>query len=103
MWLSFSGTRAHYIVTFSLSENNEPGLCAVLVIGEGADTGSPVESGMVCFNISVGEDMFKEGIELFTLTLDNMQDKQVWLGRDRALLIVQENGGMAKLLSYTNR
>lgn len=76
----------------SLSENNEPRQYGVLEIGDEADTGSPLESGTACFNISMGEDVFKEGLEQFTLTLES-EDDCVWLGRDRALLNVQANGG----------
>ena len=36
--------------------------------------------------------MVKEAVELFTLTLTS-SDPCVWLGRDRALLSVEENGG----------
>lgn len=76
----------------SFSENNEPAECGVLIIGEEASPDSPLESGKVCFNISMNEDLFKEAIEVFTLSLES-EDPCVWLGRDQALLSVQENGG----------
>lgn len=62
------------------------------MIGGEASPENPLLSGTVCFNVSVGVDLFKEGIELFTLSLES-NDPCVWLGRDRALLNVQENGG----------
>ena len=60
---------------------------------------SPLESGRVCFNISIREDMYKEGEELFTLTLET-NDSCVWLGRDGALLRVEENGGEDNLVRH---
>ena len=42
--------------------------------------------------------MVKEAVELFTLTLTS-SDPCVWLGRDRALLSVEENGGKGNPVS----
>ena len=63
-----------------------------LVIGEGAAPDNRFEDTELCFNISVGEDMIKEGIETFALSLESMDDC-VSLGRDRAVVSVEENGG----------
>ena len=75
----------------SISENNEESQSGELTIGEGASQENPEPMGQYCFDVGVGNDTFKEGIETFTLTLTS-EDSCVWLGRDRALLNVQENG-----------
>jgi hypothetical protein len=65
------------------------------VIGENASPAEPFTNESFCFNVSVSEDLYKEAVEVFTLTLTT-DDPCVWLGRDRALLTVEENGGMYK-------
>jgi hypothetical protein len=81
----------------SSSGNNEPADCGILMIGADASPADPVMSESFCFNVSVSEDFYKEAVEVFTLTLTN-DDPYVWLGRDRALFIVEENGGMYKCM-----
>ena len=76
------------------TDNDEPTQSGTLEIGS---PGSFLESGKACFNVSVSEDMLKEAVELFTLTLTS-SDPCVWLGRDRALLSVEENGGKGNLV-----
>ncbi len=71
---------------------SEPTSTGVVLIGEDADAGNPLDTGEYCFNISVEADDFKEGIETFTLTLQS-DDECVCLGRDTALVRVQANGG----------
>jgi hypothetical protein len=77
------------------SDNNEPGDCGTLVIGENASPAEPFTNESFCFNVSVSEDLYKEAVEVFTLTLTT-DDPCVWLGRDGTLLAVEENGGMYK-------
>lgn len=64
-----------------------------MVIGEGASFNNPISNGTVCFDISLESDIFKEGLEFFTLSLHS-DDDCVCLGRDVALAQVQANGGM---------
>ncbi len=74
------------------SGNNEPMQSGALMIGETATPDNPIESGEFCFNITVETDIFKEGVEIFMLSLQS-DDDCVWLGRDVALAQVQANGG----------
>ncbi len=71
---------------------NEPSQIEHLIIGEDAGPDNPLESGVYCFNISSEADIFKEGVETFTLSLQS-NDECVWLGRDVATVTVQANGG----------
>lgn len=74
------------------SDNNELMQAGVLVIGSNAGPGNPIVDGQLCFNISLDDDDIKEGVETFTLNLQT-DDDCVWLGRDRAVVSVQANGG----------
>ena len=58
------------------------------------DPDDPNYDGSLCFNITVEEDMLKEGLEVFTLELES-DDSYVCLGRDVALLDVAANEGIA--------
>ena len=68
-----------------------------LVIGENASQQNPLLGRQACFNISLSEDIFKKGIGLYTLTLES-NDSCVRLGRDLALLTLEENGGKDNLV-----
>lgn len=70
----------------------------VLVIGAEASFNNPLGEGTFCFNITLDSDIYKEGLELFTLRLKS-DDECVYLGRDLALAQVQANGGMLILLT----
>ena len=83
-----------HVEIIEFTDNNEPPESGTLEIGS---PGIFLESGEACFNVSVSEDMVKEAVELFTLTLTS-SDPCVWLGRDRALLSVEENGGKCTLV-----
>ncbi len=65
------------------------------MIGENAAPDNAVESGQVCFNITLEMDDIKEGAESFTLNLQS-DDECVWLGRDVALALTPANGGKSK-------
>lgn len=74
------------------NSDSEASQFGVLVIGGEATPDNPVESGLTCFNLTVESDVFKEGVEHFTLSLQT-DDECIWLGRDLALVLVQANGG----------
>ena len=63
------------------------------MIGEEASSDNPVDAGKSCFNITLDSDIYKEGLEIFTLHLES-GDEFVYLGRDLALARVQANGGI---------
>ena len=88
------GKLQSHVEIVECTDNDEPPQSGTLAIGS---PGSFLESGKACFNVSVSEDMLKEAVELFTLTLTS-SDPCVWLGRDRALLSVEENGGKGNLV-----
>ena len=88
------GKLQSHVEIVEYTDNDEPPQSGTLEIGS---PGSFLESGKACFNVSVSEDMLKEAVELFTLTLTS-SDPCVWLGRDRALLSVEENGGKGNLV-----
>lgn len=70
----------------------------VVLVGEGASPGSPIPSGISCFNVTVNGDTLKEGAEVFALRLQS-DDNCVCLGQSLALVHVQANGGI--LAIYT--
>lgn len=63
------------------------------MIGEEASSDNPISEGTFCFNITLDSDIYKEGLEIFTLRLQS-DDECVYLGRDVALARVQANGGI---------
>ena len=65
----------------------------VLTVGANAGKDDPFEQRRYCFDISLEEDNLKESRETFALHLQS-DDECVWLGRDRAILLVEANGGM---------
>ena len=78
---------------FLFQGNNEVPKTNVLVIGADASFDNPLEAGTFCFNITLDSDVYKEGLEIFTLRLTK-EDDCVSLGRDLALAQVQANGGI---------
>ena len=72
--------------------NNERVFSDELTIGSNATPQSTFTDRIFSFNITMDDDMLKEGAETFTLTLKT-NDSCVWLGRDFALIEVQANGG----------
>ena len=77
-------------ITLPVAENDEAVQSEALVLGENA---SP-DDRRYCFNISLGEDAYKESREAFVLSLQS-DDGFVCLGRDRALVLAESNGGEA--------
>ena len=73
-------------------ENNEAVRNVDLVIGEGANQGDPFDAREYCFEITMGEDDLKEGVEFFSLSLQT-DDSCVWLSQSLTLLRVLPNGG----------
>ena len=64
-----------------------------LVIGETAAPDNQIAVGIAQFTISMPPDNFKEGLEVFRITLDS-NDECVCLGRDLSLGRIPENGSM---------
>ena len=77
---------------YPLVGNNEQFEPANLTIGQDSSPDTPFDAIRYCFNISTEVDRYKEGVEAFALSLQN-SDTCVWLGRDRASVTVQANGG----------
>ena len=63
------------------------------MIGKEASCDNSIEEGKFCFNITLDSDIYKEGLEIFTLRLQS-DDECVYLGRDLALARMQANGGI---------
>ena len=74
-------------------DNNEQSQSGVLEIGPDSGLGSSLE---YCFNISVQLDIYKEGLEVFVLSLQT-DDNFVCLGQSLAVVRVQPNGGACNI------
>ena len=73
--------------------NNENLMSGNLMFGGGD---MPSDTRMYCFNITIQEDVYKEGVEFFVLRLQS-DDDCVCLGRDVASVRVEANGGIIDL------